>query len=322
MNLNPEIIARILPLGLRANRVVEGSISGLHRSPLHGVSVEFADYREYSPGDDLRRLDWRAYARSNKFQIKRYEEESNLRATVLLDASASMRYGRGAMTKFDYAATLAASMAALLVKQRDAVGLGIFDEQERSWLRPAATQSQLAKIIDMIEKTRPDRKTELSVVMNKVADQIKSRGLVIIISDLLTDLDSFYSSLGRLQYRGHEILIFQVLDSDEIELPFKDSVLFRDIEGGPGAEELFAEPWAFRRAYKTAMETFIAEVRGRCQFAGIDHVLLRTSDELGAALSHYLHGRHRGTGTPRAGKLTAGAAPASQAPDMETARGE
>jgi uncharacterized protein (DUF58 family) len=323
MHLSPEIIARITPLGLRANRVVEGSISGLHRSPLHGVSVEFADYREYSPGDDLRRLDWRAYARSNKFQIKRYEEESNLRATLLLDASASMRYGRGAMTKFDYAATLAASMAALLVKQRDAVGLSIFDEQERGWLRPAATQSQLAKIIDMLEKTKPDRKTELSVVMNKVADQIKSRGLVIVISDLLTDLDSFYGGLGRLQYRGHEILIFQVLDSDEIDMPFKDSVLFRDIEGGAAAEELFAEPWAFRKAYKAAMETFIAEVRGRCQFAGIDHLLLRTSDDLGTALSHYLHGRHRLTGTPRAGKLTgAHPDPAAEAPAAPTARGK
>jgi uncharacterized protein (DUF58 family) len=306
MNLSPEIIARILPLGLRANRVVEGSISGLHRSPLHGVSVEFADYREYSPGDDLRRLDWRAYARSNKFQIKRYEEESNLRATVLLDASASMRYGRGAMTKFDYAATLAASMAALLVKQRDAVGLSIFDDQERGWLKPAATQSQLAKIIDLIEKTRPDRRTELSTVMNKVADQIKSRGLVIIISDLLTDLDSFYAALGKLQYRGHEILIFQVLDPDEIDLPFKDSVLFRDIEGGTGAEELFAEPWAFRKAYKAAMQAFIGDVRGRCHFAGIDHMLLHTTDDLGNALSHYLHGRQVSAGGQRAGKLTGG----------------
>jgi len=306
MTLDPKILARIIPLGLRASRVVEGSISGLHRSPLHGVSVEFADYREYSPGDDLKRLDWRAYARSNRFHIKRYEEESNLRATILLDASASMRYGRGPMTKFDYAATLAASLAALLVKQRDAVGLAVFDEQERSWLRPAATQAQLAKIIDVIEKTKPDRRTELSVVMKKVAGQIKSRGLVIIISDLLTDLDSFYDGLGRLQHEGHEILIFQILDSDEIELPFKDSVLFRDIEGGTSPEELFAEPWAFRKAYKAAMETFIEEVRNRCLYGGIDHLLLKSSDDLGLALSHYLHGRHRVGGTPRAGKLSGG----------------
>jgi uncharacterized protein (DUF58 family) len=231
--LDPKILARITPLGLRAQKVVEGSISGLHRSPLHGVSVEFADYREYTPGDDLKRIDWRAYARSNKFQIKRYEEESNLRCTLVLDASASMRYGNaqndGSMTKFDYAATLAASMAALLVKQRDAVGLAVFDEQERSWIRPAATSSQLMKICETLEKTQPDRKTELSQVMKKVAGQIKSRGLIMIISDLLTDLDSFYDGLGRLQHQGNEILIFQILDPDEIELPFKNSVLFRDI---------------------------------------------------------------------------------------------
>ena len=301
--LDPKILARILPLGLRAQKVVEGSISGLHRSPLHGVSVEFADYREYTPGDDLKRIDWRAYARSNKFQIKRYEEESNLRATIVLDASASMRYGKGAMTKFDYAATLAASMACLLIKQRDAVGLAVFDEQERSWLRPAATSSQLIKICDTLEKTQPDRKTELSVVMKKVAGQIKSRGLIMIISDLLTDLDSFYDALGQLQHQGNEILIFQILDPDEIELPFKNSVLFRDIEGGPGAEELFAEPWAFRKAYKQAMETFMGEVRGRCHYAGINHLMLKTSDDLGMALSHYLHGREQGM-IGHAGKMT------------------
>ena len=306
-HLDPKILARITPLGLRAQKVVEGSISGLHRSPLHGVSVEFADYREYKPGDDLKRIDWRAYARSNKFQIKRYEEESNLRATIVLDASASMRYGNakgdGAMTKFDYAATIAASMACLLIKQRDAVGLAVFDEQERSWLRPAATSSQLVKICDTLEKTQPDRKTELSVVMKKVAGQIKSRGLIFIISDLLTDLDSFYDALGQLQHQGNEILIFQILDSDEIELPFKNSVLFRDIEGGPAAEELFAEPWAFRKAYKQAMETFIGEVRGRCHYAGINHLMLKTSDDLGMALSHYLHGREQGM-IGHAGKMT------------------
>jgi len=292
--LDPKILARITPLGLRAQKVVEGSISGLHRSPLHGLSVEFADYREYTPGDDLKRIDWRAYARSNKFQIKRYEEESNLRATIVLDASASMRYGNGPFTKFNYAATLAASMANLLIKQRDAVGLAVFDEQERSWLRPAATTAQLMKICETLEKTQPDRKTELSAVMKKVAGQIKSRGLIMILSDLLTDLDTFYDGLGRLQHQGNEILIFQILDPDEIDMPFKNSVLFRDIEGGKAAEELFAEPWAFRKAYREAMEKFIGEVRGRCQYAGINHLMLRTSDDLGMALSHYLHGREAG----------------------------
>ena len=286
--LDPAILARIIPLGLRAHRVVEGSISGLHRSPMHGLSVEFADHREYAPGDDLKRLDWRAYARSDRYQIKRYEEETNLRATIVLDASASMAYGRGPMTKFQYAATLAASMAALLVKQRDAVGLAVFDQAERTWLRPTATTAQLTKIIETLEATQPDRTTELAAVLRKVAGQIRDRGLVMIVSDLLTDLDALYDGLGRLRHAGHEILLFHVLDADEIDLPFKDSVLFRDIEG---TEQLFAEPWAFRKAYAAAMQQFIGDVRGRCTAMNIDYLLLRTSDDLGVALSHYLHRR-------------------------------
>ena len=304
--LDPEILSRITSLGLRAQRVMEGTISGLHRSPLHGVSVEFADYREYSPGDDLKRLDWKAYARSDRFYIKRFEEDTNLRGTILLDASSSMKYGRGAMTKFDYASTLAASIAALCVKQRDAVGLAVFDDAERIFLRPVATQAQLHKIIELIEKTKPQRTTELGAVMHKVSEQIKSRGLVVVISDLLLDLDVFYKSLGRLQHQGHEILVFQILDPEEIDLPFKDSVLFKDIEGD---EELFAEPWAFRKAYKAAMEQFIGDVARRCRSGGVDHVLLRTSDDLGFALSHYLHSRQRQAGTKHAGRVVSFDAP-------------
>ena len=297
--LDPAVLSRIHNLGLRAQRVVEGTISGLHRSPLHGVSVEFASYREYAPGDDLRRLDWRAYARSNRHFVKQYEEESNLRATVLLDASASMKYGNGPMTKFDYAATVAASLASLCVEQRDAVALAVFDSSERIFLRPAATQAQLAKIIDVLDRAKPERESDLGGVMSQVCDKIKNRGVVIVISDLLVDLDSFYKSLGRLQHNGHEVLVFQVLDDEEIELPFGDSVLFKDIEG---PEQLFAEPWAFRKAYKAAMEQFIEETGRRCRSAGIDHLLMKTSDNLGLALSHYLHGREV-VGLRRGGKI-------------------
>src|SRR3954454_833377 len=178
--LKPEILARITKLGLRAQRVVEGTISGLHRSPLHGLSAEFADYREYAPGDDLKRLDWRGYARFERDVIKRDEEESTLRAPLLLDASRSMKYGgtRAGRTKFEFAATLAASLAALCVKQRDAVGLALVDNEQRTWRRPAATQAQLAKILDALQRSAPDRGTELGAVMKRVADQISSRGMV------------------------------------------------------------------------------------------------------------------------------------------------
>src|SRR5262249_50454847 len=216
---DPEVLAAIAGLMLRARRVVEGTISGLHKSPFHGFNVEFAEYREYAPGDDLRRLDWRVLGRTDRFYIKQYEEESNLRATIVMDASASMRYGSGPMTKFDYAATLAASLATLLIEQQDPVGLALFDREERMMLQRAATQAQLTHIIDQLEAAKPERETDLGAVLQTLVGKLKKRGLVIIISDLLTDLTSFYSGLARLQYTGNEILVFQVLDKDEIDLP-------------------------------------------------------------------------------------------------------
>lgn len=286
--LKPELIARIAAVGLRATGVVEGTITGLHRSPLHGLSPEFADYRDYTPGDDLKHLDWRAYARSDRFYIKRFEEESNLRAWLVVDASASMGYGERGRTKYDVAATVAASMAALCVKQRDAVGLVTFDTEGRSELRPGATQLQLAKIAELLEGITPAGDTDLGPVLASLADRIPRRGVVVLLSDLFTPLESVYDALGKLQYAGHEVLVFHVLDRDEMELPFRTSVIFRDIEG---EEELYAEPWAFRRAYQRAMQQFVDEVRSRCQYCGIDYLQIVTDEDLGLKLSHYLHQR-------------------------------
>jgi len=299
--LRPEILARINSLGLRALRVAEGTISGLHRSPLHGLSPEFADYREYTFGDDLKNLDWRAYARSDRFYIKRFEDESNLTATVVLDASASMRYGRGAMTKFIYAATLAASLSALLLKQRDSVGLLTCDTAGQREVRPKSTQTQLVKIIDALEETKPNGQTEIGTVLSSVADQLKRRGMIILISDLLTPQETLNRALGKLQFKGHEVLIFHILDPDELELPFKDSVIFRDIEGD---EEVFAEPWAFRKAYAQAMQVFLSEVQGRCRYCGIDYLQLTTDQNLGEALSHFLHRRLRRARVKHNGRMS------------------
>jgi uncharacterized protein (DUF58 family) len=287
---DPEVLARIAGLTLRARHVVEGTISGLHRSPFHGFNVEFAEYREYSPGDDLRRLDWRVLGRTDRFYVKQYEEESNLRATLVLDCSASMRYGSGPLNKFQYAATAAASLATLLVEQQDPVGLALFDQQTREVLPPAATQAQLARIVGLLEQAEPTRETELGAVLQTLCEQTKRRGLMVILSDLLTDLDAFYDGLRRLQYRGHEIIVLHVLDPDELELPFDDLVMFRDIEGN---EELLAEPWAFRKTYQAAMEQFLSEVRGGCGNRAIDYLLLKTNQPLADALSHYLHARER-----------------------------
>jgi uncharacterized protein (DUF58 family) len=287
---DPEVLARIAGLTLRARHVVEGTISGLHRSPFHGFNVEFAEYREYAPGDDLRRLDWRVFGRTDRYYVKQFEEESNLRAMLVLDSSASMRYGSGPLNKFHYAATVVASLATLLVEQQDPVGLAIFDSQERKTLPPAATQAQLARIIGELETSQPDRQTQLGPVLQTLADQLTRRGLMIIVSDLLTDLESFADGLSRLRHRGHEVLVIHLLDRDELELPFDDLVLFHDIEG---SEEVMAEPWAFRHAYQAAMQQFIADARDACGNRGIDYLLLTTDQDLGQALSHYLHAREK-----------------------------
>jgi uncharacterized protein (DUF58 family) len=287
---DPEVLARIAGLTLRARQVVEGTISGLHRSPFHGFNVEFAEYREYSPGDDLRRLDWRVLGRTDRFYVKQYEEESNLRAMLVLDCSASMRYGSRALNKFEYAALAAASLATLLVEQQDPVGIALFDRDTRDVLPPAATQAQLARIIGLLEQAQPNRETDLGNVLQSLSEQSKKRGLTIVLSDLLTDLDSFYDGLRRLQYRGHEVLVMHVLDPDELELPFNDLIMFRDIEG---YEELLAEPWSFRNAYQAAMRQFIDDVRRACGDRGIDYLSLRTDQPLADVLSHYLHARER-----------------------------
>lgn len=287
---NPDVLARISALQLRARRVVEGSVSGLHKSPFHGFNVEFAEYREYSPGDDLRRLDWRVLGRTDRYYIKQYEEESNLRATIVLDASRSMQYGTGTRNKWEYAATLAAALATLLISQQDPVGLSLVDHQQRKLIPPAATQAQLMLILEELGQARPDRPTDLGPLLATLSSKLSRRGLVVIISDMLTDLPSFFDAINQLKFRGHELVLFQVLDRDELELPFNDLVQFRDIEG---SEEVMAEPWAFRDAYRAAMQTFLDEVRDGCGARGMDHVLMVTDGDLAIALSHYLHSRLR-----------------------------
>lgn len=320
--LRPDILGRIGRLALKTQRLAEGAISGQHRSPMHGVSPEFADHREYTPGDDLKNLDWRVYARSGRYYIKRFEEESNLRATILLDCSASMRYGGAdtrtsgkeaesgkGLSKFEAGARLAAALAQVLIRQRDAVGLVTFDNDIRTTLRPAATQSQLMKIVDALEaaSTGVGGETELGEVIRRTSDRIGRRGMVILISDLLADLPPLYESLGKLQHQGHDVLLLQVLHRDEVELPFGDSVIFKDIEpaGGAKPEEIYGEPWAFRKQYREAMETFIDEVRSRCRFGGIDHLLLMTDEDLGHKVSHYLHERQRRGPMKHRGNLAA-----------------
>jgi uncharacterized protein (DUF58 family) len=298
--LKPEVIARLAAVGLYSRTAVEGTVSGLHRSPLKGVSPEFDDYREYSFGDDLKNLDWRAYARSDRFYIKRYEEESNLRAWILLDASASMNYGRKGPTKFAQAATIAACLSAMLIKQRDAAGLTLFDTAGRMEVRPSARRSQLLKIVNVLEGAVPGGKTDLGAVLSVTADQMRRAGVVIVLSDLLTELDSFYVALGKLQHAGHDVIVFHLLDRDELELPFDGSVIFHDIEG---EDELFAEPRAFRTAYRAAMNQFITEIERRLRICGIDYLRVLTDEDIGEVVSRHFYDRSRRAPLGHRGKM-------------------
>jgi uncharacterized protein (DUF58 family) len=292
---DPDVIAKIADLGLRSRRLVEGAINGQHRSPFHGFNIEFATYREYAPGDDIRRLDWRVFARSDRHYIKQYEEESNARVTFVVDDSASMNYrgDKADLSKFDYGATLVVSLAMLLARQQDPVGLVLFDEQASTILAPAATQSQVAVMTGLLEKCTPARKTELGELLRSLSDRIRRRGLLIIVSDLFTDLDAVYDGLNRLRFAGHEVLMLQVLDRDETELPFDGPTVFYDIEGD---EELFAEPSAFRQAYRRAMQEFLDGVTKECGDRGYDHVRFFTDESLGSSLSYFLHKRQLSTG--------------------------
>jgi uncharacterized protein (DUF58 family) len=297
---DPDVIARIADLTLRARRLVEGAISGMHRSPFHGFNIEFAEYREYTPGDDLRRLDWRVYARSDRHYIKQYEEESNVRVTFVMDASASMNYrGTGvALSKFDYAATLAVALAMLLARQQDPVGLVLFDEKAGTILPPSATQGQVMVMADLLGKCTPARRTELGGLLRSLTDQLRRRSILVIVSDLFTDLDALYDGLNRMRFVGHDVLVLQVLDRDELELPFDGPTVFRDIEGD---EELFAEPWAFRRSYRRAIESFLDEVKRECGSRGFDHVRFFTDEPLGETLAYFLHSRQEAVRAARPG---------------------
>ncbi len=287
---DPDAIAGIADLALRSRRLAEGAISGQHRSPFHGFNIEFAAYRDYAPGDDLRRLDWRVFARSDRHYIKQYEQETNVRVTFVVDASASMNYkgARAKLSKFDYAATLVVSLAMLLARQQDPVGLVLFDERAGTILPPNATQAQVTVMSGLLEACTPARKTELGGLLRTLTDRIRRRGLLVIVSDLFTDLGAVYDGLNRLRFLGHEVLVLQVLDRDELDLPFDGPTVFRDIEGD---EELYAEPGAFRKAYQGAMTNFLEEIKRECGGRGYDHVRFCTDDPLAESLGLFLRSR-------------------------------
>jgi uncharacterized protein (DUF58 family) len=288
--LNPSTLARLGTLELKARTIVEGFLTGLHRSPFKGFSVEFAEYRQYLPGDDLATLDWKVYARTDRHFIKKYEEETNLDCHILLDVSASMGYGTSGLTKLQYGSYLAAALAFLMNRQRDAVGLIAFDDKITKMLAPSARGGHLSALLITLDRLQLGARTDVAKPLNDLAEAIHKRGLVVLISDLLDDPDRVLEGLKHFRYRGTEVIVFQILDPAELRFPFEQAARFRDLET---RDEVLAVPGAVRDEYLKAMTELQERYRRELRLAGIDYVMLDTSVPLETALMSYLMTRKR-----------------------------
>jgi uncharacterized protein (DUF58 family) len=288
--LDPQTLSRLEGLPLRARRIVEGYISGVHRSPYHGFSIEFAEHREYAPGDDLRYLDWKVFGRTDKFYLKQFEEETNLVCSILLDTSESMCYRSDSapMSKLDYARCAAAALGYLVLKQQDSVGLVTFDEQVRASLRPSGNPSHWEQLIRVMEDSVPARKTSVGPIFHDLAERFRRRGIVIILSDLFDDVDAAVAGLKHFRHRRHEVILLHVLDPAEMDFPFEDSTRFRGLEAWP---DVIAEPKALRRAYLDEFQRYLRRLQQGCRLAQVDYVPMRTDRSLEVALSSYLSSR-------------------------------
>jgi len=286
--LRPEEISRISRLEVRARQIVEGFLSGLHRSPYYGQSVEFAQHREYVPGDDFRRIDWKGWSKTDKYYIKQYEEETNLRTLLLVDVSESMSFGSGSMTKYDYACTVAAALAYLLLRQQDAVGLVTFDSQIRSRVPIRSRQSHLHTVIQSLQGGKPTSKTSIDKLLNQVAEEQSLRGMIVLISDLFVDPASLDRGLSLLRHRGHDVMVFHILDNEELDFNFSGTTKFEGLEE---TGDILCDPRALREGYLAAMKGFLEKIRRQCARQLIDYQTIRTSEHLDAALAHYLNHR-------------------------------
>lgn len=288
--IDPAALMRIKNLQLRAKAVVEGFFSGLHRSPYHGFSVEFSEYRQYTSGDDLRFLDWRLFARSDRYYIKRFEDETNLRCYLLVDASRSMGYGSLAYNKAEYAKTAAATLAYFLAAQRDAVGLVTFDERIQEYLPARYRPGQLHRIMLALSRALSGRATDLGTPLEQIARTAAKRGLIVLISDLLAPIDALERQLGYLRSRGHDVMLLRVLDPAEIDFRFDDAAQFEDLESG---RQLYVDPQAARQRYLEQFAEHAAAIIRTCNRLGIDYHQLATDRPLELVLFDFLNSRLR-----------------------------
>jgi uncharacterized protein (DUF58 family) len=284
--LDPKTLTKLGSLDLTARLIVEGYISGQHRSPYHGFSVEFAQHREYSPGDDLKHLDWKVFGKSDRFYVKQYEEETNLRSYILLDTSESMKYASpGNISKLEYACFVAASLSYLLIRQQDSVGMVLFDNKIKKFIPSSASPAHLRLLLHELTQIVPEERTETGTIFHDLAERIKRKGLVVILSDLFDDPENLLSGLQHFRHRRHEVIVFQILDDFESSFPFGNMTLFEGYENWP---RLLCDPRALRKGYLEEYHAFTEKMKRGCRNNKIDFVPINTKHPLDVVLSAYL----------------------------------
>lgn len=288
--LNRLEVTRLANLSIGSRFTVEGSLQGAHRSPLKGFSVEFTDYRQYVSGDDLRHLDWRVYGRNERLYIRQYEEECNLRVYLLVDASASMKYGRGDMTKYQFASRLAAALAYVTVHQQDSVGLSVFDDNVRVHLPARSGPEHLRVMANLLADHEPEEKTDVANSLHRLAERLRRRALVVIFTDLYDDLDRIQNALAHFRRRKHDVIVYHILDRSEVEFPFRDIGRFEDLETG---EQMTTNPREIRAAYQKAFSEFLYAAQRICAGLDIDYELTTTDRRLASMVRRHLARRQR-----------------------------
>ena len=290
--LDPQTIARAEALGLQARHVVEGYMAGEHKSPYRGFAIEFAQHREYTHGDDTRHLDWKVLGRTDRYYIKQYEQETNYVANILLDGSESMKYGSGKITKFDYAKQIAACLAFLILHQRDAAALGIFDQTMRDYTPRSDNRSTIHRLMGKLAAFQPSQQTGIASVLHKMANQMRRKGIVILISDMFDDEAKMLEGIQHLRFGGHEVVLFHVMDPYELEFPFTGLVEFEGLENIP---KILTRPAELRKSYLREVEAFRTRLREGCEKNQCHYVLVNTAEPLHETLSGYLAFRLRTT---------------------------
>lgn len=283
--LDPRILQEIGPLELAAREIVEGMRVGIHKSPLRGFSTEFAQHRPYVPGDALKHIDWRVYARTSRYYLKTYEAETNFSAYLLLDASRSMHYRARGLSKLEYAKFMAASLAHLIVQQRDSVGLAVFDAELRAYVEPKGQLGIVRNIAQSLESVEPVPRTDIAGLLHRLAGRLPRRGFVLLFSDLLDTVDEFLRGLCHLRFRGHNVVVFHILDPDELEFPFRGVHKFKGLEN---EGELVTQPGRIRAVYLRELNAFTDRIRKACRRSRIDYVMVNTARPVEAVLSEFL----------------------------------